>query len=94
MILKRRLPRMIYLLSYIRPVVLVSRKGIMLTHANVVFNIKSILYFLPIEPGDKVVSFLPFSHVFERVMAYTYLAAGFSVYFSDARTSLTEDFKK
>lgn len=69
-------------------------KGIMLTHANVVFNIKSILYFLPIEPGDKVVSFLPFSHVFERVMAYTYLAAGFSVYFSDARTSLTEDFKK
>jgi len=68
-------------------------KGIMLTHANVVFNIKTILYLLPLEPHSKVISFLPFSHIFERVTCYAYLAYGASVFFSQTTERFVQDFK-
>jgi len=69
-------------------------KGIMLSHANVVFNIKTILYLLPLEPQHKVISFLPFSHIFERVTCYAYMACGVSVYFSQSADRFVADFKE
>ncbi len=69
-------------------------KGIMLSHANVVFNIKSILYILPLAPQDAVISFLPFSHIFERVACFTYLACGASVYFNQTANRFVDDFKE
>lgn len=69
-------------------------KGIMLTHANIVFNIKTILYLLPLEPHHKVISFLPFSHIFERVTCYAYLACGVSVYFNQSTDRFVADFKE
>jgi long-chain acyl-CoA synthetase len=68
-------------------------KGVMLTHRNIVSGIKSSLTILPIEPGQRVLSFLPFSHIFERAVAYTYMAAGISVYFSHDKDSFAHDFK-
>ena len=69
-------------------------KGIMLTHANVVFNIKTFLYLLPLEPEWRVISFLPFSHIFERVTCYGYLAYGVSIYFSQTPERFLQDFKE
>lgn len=69
-------------------------KGIMLSHANVVFNIKTILYLMPLEPQWRVISFLPFSHIFERVTCYAYLANGVSVYFSQVPERFVRDFKE
>lgn len=57
-------------------------KGVMLTHANVVFNIESIRRLLPFEPGDRVLSFLPVSHIFERAAIYAYTAMCGSVSFT------------
>jgi long-chain acyl-CoA synthetase len=68
-------------------------KGVMLTHHNVVSGIKSILTILPLEAKHRVISFLPFSHIFERVASYAYLAYGVSVYFSQNKESFTHDFK-
>ncbi len=68
-------------------------KGVMLTHRNVVSSIKSILTLLPLEPGQRVLSFLPFSHIFERVACYACMAFGLSVYFSQHKDSLTFDFR-
>lgn len=65
-------------------------KGVMLSHANVVHNIKAILNILPIQSSFRVLSFLPFSHIFERVSCYAYMAFGVSIYFSRNK----EDFKK
>jgi len=67
-------------------------KGVQLSHRNVVHNIKSILALLPLEPGDRVLSFLPFSHVFERTTCYAYLAFGVSVYFSERKETFAQDF--
>ncbi len=68
-------------------------KGVMLSHGNIVHNIKAILTILPLEPGDKVLSFLPFSHIFERAACYTYIAFGTSLYFSQNKETFTHDFK-
>ncbi len=64
-------------------------KGVMLSHKNMVSNIKSILSSIPLNYKKTVISFLPLSHIFERMVNYTYIAAGTSIYYS---TNLTDTF--
>ncbi|MEQ8424683.1 MAG: AMP-binding protein, partial [Cyclobacteriaceae bacterium] len=68
-------------------------KGVMLSHRNIVHNIKSMLTFIPLQPEHRVLSFLPFSHILERATTYGYLAFGVSIYFSENRESFTRDFQ-
>jgi len=59
-------------------------KGVMLSHANIVSNVKSVLAIVPIGPKTSTVSFLPLSHIFERMVTYTYEAAGVPIWFADS----------
>lgn len=68
-------------------------KGVVLTHKNIVSNVISALAILPIGCHRKTLSFLPFSHVFERTVCYTYMAAGISIFFAQDRDHLGQDFK-
>lgn len=45
-------------------------KGVELTHANILENIKAAMTVFDIGPDDSCLSFLPLSHVFERVDGY------------------------
>jgi long-chain acyl-CoA synthetase len=55
-------------------------KGVMLTHANFVSNVKASLEVLPVASADVALSALPYSHVFERLVAlYLYPTAGVTV---------------
>ena len=45
-------------------------KGSILTHDNLMSNVKSGLSILEINPDDQFLSFLPLSHVFERMAGY------------------------
>lgn len=68
-------------------------KGVMLSHQNIVSNILSVISLLPIKPGDKTVSFLPLSHVFERMVSYAYIAMGVQVHYvkpNELRERMTE----
>jgi len=58
-------------------------KGVMLTHRNIVFNVDTLRHLAPISPADRVLSFLPVSHVYERVATYLYTAVGASVSFTN-----------
>jgi long-chain acyl-CoA synthetase len=58
-------------------------KGVMLSHKNIVSNIKATISLLPINCDKRVVSFLPLSHIFERMVTYTYIAVGASVYYAE-----------
>ncbi len=69
-------------------------KGVMLSHHNLVSNIKSTLAVVPLVSGNKVLSFLPLSHVLERMVTYTYLAAGASVWYADQLDNLPRIFRK
>lgn len=68
-------------------------KGAVLTHQNIVSNIKSLLPLFPINPGDKTLSFLPFSHIFERTSCYAYMAFGANIYFSQRLETVNLDFR-
>ena len=57
-------------------------KGVMLTHRNITFNVESIEKLVPLEQGDRVLSFLPVSHIFERAAIYFYMRCGFNVSFT------------
>ncbi len=57
-------------------------KGVMLSHKNIVCNIKSTISLIPINCDKRTLSFLPLSHVFERMVVYTYIAIGASVHYT------------
>lgn len=58
-------------------------KGVMLSHRNIVSNIKATISLVPVNASSRVISFLPPSHIFERMVNYAYLACGASVYYSN-----------
>jgi long-chain acyl-CoA synthetase len=54
-------------------------KGVMLTHNNLSSNEETSAEAFQMTPADTAVSFLPLSHVYERVTAYAYLFHGVPV---------------
>ncbi len=65
-------------------------KGVMLSHQNIVSNVKDCLIAIPIQPKEIVLSFLPLNHVFERTINYVYFAGCVSVYFADGLESISD----
>lgn len=69
-------------------------KGVMLTHHNVVTNVKATLDRVPAFPADRFLSFLPLSHTLERTAGYYLpMAAGACVAFARSVPQLGEDIK-
>ncbi len=70
-------------------------KGVMLTHRNFIANYQAAFQYIQISDKDVVVSFLPLSHVFERLAGYYYQAAyGVSIYYAENFTTVAEDMLK
>ena len=69
-------------------------KGVMLSHKNIVSNIKSVLVLIPINYHHKTVSFLPVSHIFERMVLYSYFAVGASIYYAGKMESVSGILQK
>lgn len=51
-------------------------KGVMLSHRNLLANTQSILEYLPIETGARIVNVLPFYYSYGNSVLHTHLAAG------------------
>ncbi|HEU0052044.1 MAG TPA: long-chain fatty acid--CoA ligase [Longimicrobium sp.] len=72
-------------------------KGVMLTHWNLASNVLSSLERMPWsiegERGKKILSYLPLSHVFERMLAYLYLHIGYPVWFVEHFEQILEDIQ-
>jgi long-chain acyl-CoA synthetase len=63
-------------------------KGVVLTHANIVSNIKACLPLYPLNPGDVAMSVLPLCHIFERMVDYTYLWRGTAIAYPESIDAL------
>lgn len=68
-------------------------KGVMLSHDNIVSNIKAVRMMLPVANGQKALSFLPLCHIFERTVTYSYFAKGVSIYYAESLETIGDDLK-
>jgi long-chain acyl-CoA synthetase len=66
-------------------------KGVMLTHHNIMSNVRASMRALPMSPADVGLSFLPLSHAFERTVAYIYLVNGVSLAYAEGIDTLARD---
>jgi long-chain acyl-CoA synthetase len=66
-------------------------KGVMLTHRNIVSNVIATQGWIALEPTDRLLSFLPLSHVFERVVLFRCLYDGVSIYFAETMATVARD---
>jgi len=70
-------------------------KGVMLTHNNVVSNVKLGSTFCPyLKPGDRALSFLPLCHVLERVGNYLWQYMGLVIYYPESMETIAANMKE
>ena len=71
-------------------------KGVMLTHRNIYFNLHSgkETFPFPDEPKQKVLSFLPLNHIFEKVASYIYMYSGMSIYYAESMDTIAENLRE
>lgn len=69
-------------------------KGVMLTHKNLMSTVKPSAIRLHLEYTDKVLSFLPLSHVFEHMTNYIYQYKGISIYFAENMGTIAQNINE
>lgn len=67
-------------------------KGVMLSHRNIVSNVMASMPCFP--PGNRVLSFLPLNHIFERMVTYLYLFKGMSLYYAESLDTIADNLKE
>jgi len=67
-------------------------KGAMLTHGNLVSNVKASCQIVPITGEAVALSFLPLSHVFERMLDYAYMHRHASIAYAESIEKLKDNF--
>lgn len=58
-------------------------KGVMLTHRNILNNVKAIAPIIPTTPHNKALSYLPLCHAYERMLVYSWQYTGVSLYYAE-----------
>jgi long-chain acyl-CoA synthetase len=58
-------------------------KGVMLSHRNLCSNAAAVCEYIPINDGDKALSFLPLSHVFERMVHIALIQQGAGIAYAE-----------
>jgi long-chain acyl-CoA synthetase len=68
-------------------------KGVMLSHRNIVSNVKSCSPCLP-QGKIRALSFLPLNHIYERMLTYVYLFNGSSIYYAESMDTIGDNLKE
>ena len=66
-------------------------KGVILTHSNFLSNVMTAAEILPFSDKDTVLSFLPLSHVLERMVMFTYIYKGCSIAFAESVETVADN---
>ncbi len=71
-------------------------KGVMLTHHNIYFNLQmgKRSFPFPDAPDQRVLSFLPLNHIFEKVASYIYMYSGMSIYYAESMDTIGDNLKE
>jgi len=65
----------------------------MLTHDNLHSNVYAVASIVPAEPDDVTLSFLPLSHVFQRMVDYLHFSVGVTIVYAHSVYTVAEDLK-
>jgi long-chain acyl-CoA synthetase len=68
-------------------------KGVHLSHKNVMSNVNDCQSLLP-SFYKKAISFLPLSHIFERMVVYLYLSRGIEIHYAESLDSVVADINE
>ena len=68
-------------------------KGVILSHRNLFSNVEAAGVVLEIEQSDSTLSFLPLSHIFERMVDYLLFSRGCTVSYPHSRDTLGADLR-
>lgn len=71
-----------------------TSKGVMITHKNFISNLLGIKHIYPLKSDDRVLSFLPLCHVFERIVNYLYQYIGNPIYYAESIETVGENLKE
>jgi long-chain acyl-CoA synthetase len=69
-------------------------KGVMLTHDNITSNVLSAVKRIPIKNGEKVLSFLPLCHIFERTFSYVAQYNCLEIHFAEGMDKISDNIKE
>jgi long-chain acyl-CoA synthetase len=69
-------------------------KGVVLTHANFIAEFDTIYPAFEGQPGDSLVSFLPLSHILQRVVDSFALLYGFTIAYAESVETIAENLRE
>lgn len=72
-------------------------KGVMLSHNNIASNVLASMEKLPFDKKEfhleRMLSYLPLSHVFERMIDYMYISMGCRIFYTETIEEIRDDFE-
>lgn len=71
-----------------------NSKGVMLTHRNFVSNFIATASIQPLDHSHKILSFLPLSHVYERMVNYHFQYLGIRIYYAENMGTIVDNLKE
>jgi long-chain acyl-CoA synthetase len=69
-------------------------KGVMLTHNNILSNALASAARFPVDYTARCISFLPLSHIYERMLMYLYMYMGVSIHFQESLDDLGDRIRE
>ena len=69
-------------------------KGVMLTHNNILSNVVASATRFPVDSEARCISFLPLSHIYERMLMYLYMYSGVSIHFQESLDELGDRIRE
>jgi long-chain acyl-CoA synthetase len=70
-------------------------KGVMLTHGNLLSNAMAMMHSAPPRPGDVLLSWLPYSHIYARTIDhYVRICAGSPIALAESADTVVENLKE
>jgi long-chain acyl-CoA synthetase len=68
-------------------------KGVMISHKNILSNAIGVKPIVPIDHGQKALSFLPLCHIYERMLNYSFQMKGIAIYYAESLGTIVNDLK-
>jgi long-chain acyl-CoA synthetase len=69
-------------------------KGVMLSHNNFISNFSTCAKIQEFRESERVLSFLPLCHVYERMLNYLFQSFGMSIYYAESVDKLAENIRE